>query len=105
MTEEECEFDVLDMKKAEYMENFIGEEFEGIVSSVTNFGFFVELPNTIEGLIRLVDLTDDFYYYDEKRMIVEGKRSNKVFKLGQKVKIVVAASSKDTGEIDFALAK
>ncbi len=99
----ECEFDVMDMKKAEYMHQFIGEEFEGIISSLTNFGMFVELPNTVEGLIRYADLNDDHYVYDDKRLLVYGKRSNKQFKLGDKVTIVVASATKDTGEIDFVL--
>lgn len=101
----ECEFDVKDMKKAEYMAKFIGEEFEGTISSLTNFGMFVELPNTVEGLIRYVDLTDDHYIYDDKRLLVHGKRSNKVFKLGDKVKVIVAKATKETGEIDFALSR
>ncbi|MFV0424925.1 MAG: ribonuclease R [Bacilli bacterium] len=100
-----CEFDVMDMKKAEYMESHIGEEFEGIISSVTNFGIFVELDNGIEGLIRLADLVDDHYIYDEKRLLVEGKRTNKVFKLGNKVKVIVANASKETGEVDFEFVK
>ncbi len=100
-----CEFDVLDMKKAEYMESHIGEEFDGLISSVTNFGIFVELSNGIEGLIRLADLTDDHYIYDEKRLLVEGKRSNKVYKLGAKVKVIVANASKETGEVDFVFVK
>lgn len=100
-----CEFDVMDMKKAEYMESHIGEEFEGIISSVTNFGLFVELSNGIEGLIRLADLSDDHYVYDEKRLLVEGRRSGKVYKLGDKASVIVAAASKDTGEIDFVFVK
>ncbi len=99
----ECEFDVLDMKKAEYMHKFLGEEFDGIISSLTNFGMFVELPNTVEGLIRYADLNDDHYVYDDKRLLVYGKRSNKQFKLGDKVKVVVASATKETGEIDFVL--
>lgn len=100
-----CEFDVLDMKKAEYMEQHIGEEFEGIISSVTNFGLFVELANGIEGLIRFIDLTDDHYIYDEKRLLVEGKRSGKKYQLGDNAKVIVANASKETGEVDFTFAK
>lgn len=100
-----CEFDVLDMKKAEYMEQHIGEEFAGIISSVTNFGIFVELANGIEGLVRFIDLTDDHYIYDEKRLLVEGKRTGKVYKLGDKAKVLVTNASKDTGEVDFEFVK
>ncbi len=99
----QCEYDVLDMKKAEYMEKFVGHEFEGIISAVTNFGMFVELPNTVEGLVKLADLTDDHYTYDDKRLVVYGKRSNKTYKLGDKLTVIVAKSTKETGEIDFVI--
>lgn len=99
----ECEFEIMDMKKAEYMEQFIGQEFEGIISSVTSFGIFVELPNTVEGLVRLSDIKDDHYIFDEARMIIVGERKAKVYKLGQHVKVILARSDKVTGEIDFSL--
>lgn len=101
----ECEFDVLDMKKAEYMHKFIGQEFEGTISSLTNFGMFVELPNTVEGLVRYKDMVDDHYIYDDKRLIVYGKRSNKTYKLGDKIIVIVASAVKETGEIDFAIGR
>lgn len=92
-----------DMKKAEYMEARVGEEYEGIVSSVTNFGIFVELENTIEGLIRFPDLGDEYFIYDEERKRVIGERTNITYKIGDKVKIRVAKASKLLRQIDFEL--
>ena len=83
----EAEREVDDLKKAEYMLDRIGEEFEGIVSSVTSFGMFVELPNTIEGLIHITALDDDYYIYDENHLCLMGERSNKIYRLGDFVKV------------------
>ena len=94
-----------DIKKAEYMENKIGEEYEGIVSSVTNFGIFVELDNTIEGLIRYENLGDEYYIYDEERREAIGESSHKVYKIGDKVKIRVVNANKLLRKIDFEIAK
>ena len=69
------------------MSERIGEEFEGIISSVTNFGMFVELPNTIEGLIHISFLDDDYYSYDEKRILLIGERTKKVYRLGDEVRV------------------
>ena len=90
-----------DLKKAEYMESRIGEEYEGIVSSITSFGMFVELENTIEGLIRFDDLGDEYFIYDEDRKQLIGEYSNKVYKIGDKVKIRVKKASKILRQIDF----
>ncbi len=90
-----------DLKKAEYMESRIGEEYEGIVSSITSFGMFVELENTIEGLIRFDDLGDEYFIYDEDRKQLIGEHSNKVYKIGDKVKIRVKKASKILRQIDF----
>lgn len=92
-----------DIKKAEYMENKIGEEYEGIVSSVTNFGIFVELDNTIEGLIRYENLGDEYFIYNEERREAIGELSNKVYKIGDKVKIRVADANKLLRKIDFEI--
>ena len=83
----EAEREVDDLKKAEYMLDRIGEEFEGIVSSVTSFGMFVELPNTIEGLIHITALDDDYYIYDENHLCLMGERSKKIYRLGDFVKV------------------
>ena len=94
-----------DIKKAEYMEKRIGEEYEGIVSSVTSFGIFVELANTIEGLIRFEDLGDEYFIYDEERKRLIGERTNVTYKIGDKVKIKVKNANKLLRQIDFELAK
>ena len=99
----DIEREVTDMKMAEYMESHIGEEFEGIISSITQFGFFVELPNTIDGLVHMTELTDDFYHYDEKNIVLRGERTGKTFKLSDKVKVKVIGSSKKERTVDFQL--
>ena len=99
----DIEREVDDMKMAEYMEKHIGEEFDGIINSVTQFGFFVELENTIDGLVHVTELTDDFYHYDEKNMMMVGERTGKQFRLSDKVKVRVAAASKKEKTIDFQL--
>lgn len=98
-----CERDTLDIKKAEYMESFVGQEFEGVISSVTGFGFFVMLPNTIEGLVRLETLKDDYYVFDEKTLSLFGERSGHTFTIGDEVKVKLAAASKVSRRIDFTL--
>ena len=84
---QDAEREVDDLKKAEYMEARIGEEFEGIISSVTSFGIFVELPNTIEGLVHITDLDDDYYIFNETHLSLMGERTKKIYKLGDKVKV------------------
>ena len=79
----------------------IGESFKGIISGVMNFGLFVELPNLIEGLIRIEDLKDDYYLYDEISYSLKGIRSNKKYTLGDEIIIVLTSASKETGQIDF----
>ena len=90
-----------DIKKAEFMENKIGEKYEGIVSSVTNFGIYVELENTVEGLIRYETLGDEYFIYNEERREAIGEHSHKVYKIGDKVKIRVADANKLLKKIDF----
>lgn len=92
-----------DIKKAEYMENRIGEEYEGMISSVTSFGVFVELDNTVEGLIRFEDLGNEYFIYDEDRKRLIGERSNIVYKIGDKVKIRVKDASKLLRTVDFEI--
>lgn len=100
----ECERTVEQMKKAEYMTKFINQKFTGIISSITGFGLFIELPNTIEGLIKLSDMNDDFYIFNEKAMILFGERKRKQYRLGQEVNIIVKNANKETRTIDFLLA-
>lgn len=88
------------MKKAEYMEEHVGEEFEGVVASVVKFGLFVELPNTIEGLIHVTTLPE-YYHYNERTMSLQGEKSGTVFKVGQPIRIKLVRADKETGDIDF----
>lgn len=99
----DAEREVEDMKKAEYMTQFIDEEFEGIISSVTKWGMYVELPNTVEGLVHVNDLTDDYYEFDEDNLALIGRRTKTVYKIGDKVKVIVLAASKEERTIDFQL--
>ena len=92
-----------DIKKAEFMESKIGEEYEGIVSSVTNFGIFVELDNTVEGLIRYEKLGNEYFIYNEETRQAIGENSGKVYKIGDKVKIRVAYANKLMRQIDFEI--
>ena len=99
----DAEREVEDMKKAEYMTQFIDEEFEGVISSVTKWGMYVELPNTVEGLVHVNDLTDDYYEFDEDNLALIGRRTKTIYKIGDIVKVVVAAASKEERTIDFQL--
>ena len=92
-----------DMKKAEYMERKIGEEYDGIVSSITKFGIFVELANTVEGLVRYEQMEDDFYIFDENRKTAIGETNSKIYKIGDKVKVVVTDANKELRRIDFKI--
>ncbi len=98
-----AEREAQDIKKAEYMEGKVGEEYEGIVSSVTSFGIFVELENTVEGLIRFEDLGDEYFIYDENRKRLIGERTNKTYKIGDKIGIRIKKASKLLRQIDFEL--
>ena len=99
----DCERDVEKMKKAEYMENHIGEKFDGIISGVCDFGFFVELPNTVEGLVRIDTLDSDYYAYNKELNAILGKSKGKVYMFGDKVQVEVVGASKETSQIDFKL--
>ena len=102
---DDAERDTEKLKKAEYMMGYIGEEYEGVISGVTNFGIYVELPNTVEGLIHVSNMMDDHYIYDENTYSMTGERTKKTYKLGQKVKIRVEAADKVARTIDFSLAE
>lgn len=99
----EAEREVDDMKMAEYMEGHIGEEFEGKISGLTNFGMFVELENLIEGLVHISDIGNDFYTYNSDILAIIGDRTKKLFRLGDKVKVKVISASKTEKQIDFKL--
>lgn len=98
---EEAEREVEKLKKVEYMADHIGEIYDGVISGLTNWGMYVELPNTCEGMIRLKDLEDDYYIYDEVKYILFGETTGKTFQLGEKIRIRVAAADKLTRTIDF----
>lgn len=101
----ECERDVESLKAAEYMQNYIGQEFEGMISGVLPFGIFVQLPNLVEGLVHISDMEDDYYIYDEKRMSLIGERTKNVYRIGNKIKIIVKGASKEEKKIDFQVVK
>lgn len=92
-----------ELKKAEYMEDKVGEEYDGIISSVTNFGMFVELPNTIEGLVHVSYMTDDYYRYDERHMAMIGERTGNVYRIGDEITVRVVKVDKDERSIDFEI--
>lgn len=97
----DAEREVEKMKKAEFMEEHVGEEFEGIIASVTRFGMFIELENTIEGLVHISTLKGDYFNYQERMLALIGERSGLTFKIGQPIKIKVVKADRMTGEIDF----
>lgn len=101
---DDAERDVDDLKKAEYMQNHIGEEFEGIISGVSNTALWVELPNTIEGMIHVTRLTDDYYVFNEKQYAMIGERNRKVYRLGDKITIKVLGVDLSARRVDFELA-
>jgi ribonuclease R len=98
---QDAEREVDDLKKAEYMQDRINEEFEGIISSVTSFGLFVELPNTVEGLVHVTALDDDYYIYDEDHLCLIGERTKKTYKLGDEVKVKCSRVDIDNREVYF----
>ena len=99
----DCERDVESMKMAEYMEGHIGEEYDGTISSVMNFGLFVQLDNMIEGLVHISEIKGDYYTFDETTHTLRGEKKGKMYKLGQKVRVVVTNASKENSTIDFNL--
>ncbi len=107
----ECEINAMDaerevdrIKSCEYMTKHIGEEFTGIISGVANFGIFVELENTIEGMVPLQSISGDYYVYDEKMFRVVGKNTGTIFMMGDEVTVRVEECKVDVGEIEFTLA-
>lgn len=98
-----CERDVDKMKKAEYMMDHIGEVYEGIISGVQEFGFFVELDNTVEGLVRVEDIKGDYFIYNPDLMALLGKRSKRKYAFGDKVVVKVVSADKDKSTIAFEI--
>ena len=101
---DEAERETIKLKKVQYMEKHIGETFAGVISGVAEYGFFVELENTVEGLVRVTSLTDDFYQYYEETYELVGEATNRRFKLGQQVRVTVDNCDRIMRTIDFTLA-
>lgn len=102
---DEAERETEKLKKVEYMESRIGEVYEGVISGVTEWGFYVELPNTIEGLVHVTTLTDDYFYYNESTYELIGEATGKRYKLGQKIEVIVTGTDKIMRTIDFRVGK
>lgn len=100
---QDAERDCIDMKKAEFMADKVGEHFEGTISSITGFGMFVELDNTVEGLVRLSSMDDDYYNYDEKSLCLIGERTKKTYRIGDKVHVQLIKVNPESRQIDFML--
>ena len=101
---DDAEREVEKMKKAEYMEQFVGQSFDGVISGVTTWGMYVELPNTVEGMVRVADIPGDYYYFEEETYSMVGEHTGRRYKLGEPIKITVSAVDKITRTIDFVLA-
>lgn len=97
----EAERDVDDMKKAEYMERYIGHKYEGVISGVTKFGFFVELENTVEGLVHVSSLSDDYYHFEDGGQCLMGERTGRKYRMGQKVNVKCIDASRFKKQVDF----
>lgn len=100
---EEAERETVKLKKAEYMKAHVGEEFDGVISGVTGWGIYVELPNTVEGLVSVNSMWDDYYIYDENAFCLTGESTGKTYRLGQKVTVVVEDADPATRTVDFRL--
>ena len=99
----DAERDTDALKKAQYMSDKIGEEFIGMVSSITNFGIFVELPNTVEGLVHISNMTDDYYRFEDRMMTMIGERTGRQFRIGDEVKVRVSNVNIEESAIDFEI--
>jgi len=100
---EDAERESVDLKKVEYMKDFVGEVFTGYISGVASYGFFVELPNTVEGLVHVSTLNDDYYQFVEKHLMLVGEHTNKVYRIGDEVKVILTKVKVDERTIDFEI--
>lgn len=99
----EAESDSVELKKLEYMLDKIGQEFDGIINGVTNYGLFIELENTVEGLVSVENMKDDYYIFNEKQYCLIGEHTGKVYRFGDKVRVIIDNIDLDEREIDFLL--
>lgn len=102
---DEAERETVKLKKCEYMEKQVGQVFEGVISGVTNHGFYVELPSTVEGMVSVNDLQGEYYVFDEEQMELRGEITGRAYRLGQKVRVAVAGTDRMNRTIDFVVAK
>ena len=102
---DEAERETGKLKKCEYMSRFVGQSFDGVISGVTNWGLYVELPNTVEGLVRIGELRDDYYIFDEHNYQLTGELTKKTYKLGQPIRVEVSGADKLTRTVDFLLSR
>ena len=100
---DEAERETIKLKKTEYMQAHIGEEFDGVISGITKWGMYVELPNTIEGLVHVTNMTDDHYEYNEERYEMIGMHTRKVYKLGEALRVQVLDADRLMRTIDFKI--
>ncbi len=101
----EAERDSVDLKKMEFMQDKIGQVFEGIINGVTNYGLYVELPNTVEGLVHVENLKDDYYHFNESQVCLIGESTRKVYRFGEQVRVIVDRVNLDERQLDFVLAE
>ena len=101
---EEAERETVKLKKVQYMQQFFGREFDGVISGITKWGLYVELPNTVEGLVHVTAMADDHYDYDEEHYRMIGARTRKIYELGQKLRVRVTGADILTRTIDFEIA-
>lgn len=101
---EEAERDLVDIKKCQYMQQFIGQEFEARISSVLSFGFFIELPNTVEGLVHISSIADDYYEFNDKAFTLVGTHTGKKYSIGDEVRVLLVKVDVDAVKIDFEIA-
>jgi len=100
---EEAERETMKLKKVEFMEDHIGESFEGVISSITSWGMYVELPNTVEGMIHISNMYDDYYFYNNEKYQLIGEKTNKIYNLGEKIKVKVHKTDRIQKTIDFII--
>lgn len=99
----DTEREVNDLKMTEYMADQVGQHFDAVVSSVTSFGMFIQLPNTIEGLIHISNLTDDFYSFNEKSLTLTGRGTHKQYKVGMPIKVTLINANVEQHQLDFEI--